>query len=326
MMVTDGRLKSQIIASLWGAAVGDALGVPVEFLSRKDLAAAPVTGMRGEGTHKQPAGTWSDDTSLTLCTLESLLDCDGVDTEDMAERFRRWLVEGYWTAHGQVFDIGIATRQALARFAEGRKPELCGGRQEYDNGNGSLMRMLPVSLWSQSGATEEALGLVHRVSRITHGHPRAQMVCGFYSLLAWALLEGAAPLDALKQAWQQAEQEYKFHEDFELNWPHLHRLSPDVLPTLGEADIRSSGYCIHTMEASVWCLLRGEDFPSTVMAAVNLGEDTDTTGCVTGTLAGLRFGMDQVPSAWVEALARRQELDTLFTRFAERLTGGTQAT
>ena len=324
-MGKDGRMKSQIMASLWGAVTGDALGVPVEFRSRKELAAEPVTGMRGQGMHKQPAGTWSDDTSLTLCTIESLLTCDGVDTEDMAERFRRWLVEGHWTAHGQVFDIGIATRQALARFAEGRKPELCGGRQEYDNGNGSLMRMLPVSLWVRSGAIEEALGLVHRVSRITHAHPRAQMVCGFYTLLVWALMDGATPLDALKQAWQQAEAEYKFHEDFELNWPHLHRLAPEVMPTLGEADIRSSGYCIHTIEASVWCLLRGADFPSTVLAAVNLGEDTDTTACVTGTLAGLRFGMDQVPPVWVEALARRQDLETIFTQFTERLIGETQA-
>jgi ADP-ribosylglycohydrolase len=321
MMGKDGRMKSQIMASLWGAATGDALGVPVEFRPRRELAADPVTGMRGQGMHKQPAGTWSDDTSMTLCTIESLLASDGVDTTDLAERFVRWLVEAHWTAHGAVFDIGIATRQALARFAEGRKPELCGGRQEYDNGNGSLMRMLPVSLWVRSGAIEEALGLVHRVSRITHAHPRSQMVCGFYSLLVWALLDGAAPLDALSQAWQQAEQEYKFHEDFESNWSYLQRLSPDVMPTLAEADIRSSGYCLHTIEASVWCLLRGADFSSTVLAAVNLGEDTDTTASVTGSLAGLHFGMDQVPVDWMEALARREDLETIFTQFTERLMG-----
>lgn len=308
------------MASLWGAAVGDALGVPVEFRDRAALAAAPVTGMQGYGTHGQPPGTWSDDTSLILCSVESLLACDGVDTRDLAERFHRWLVEAHWTAHGQVFDIGIATRQALARFSEGRKPEFCGGRQEYDNGNGSLMRMLPVSLWVRDAGVEQGLPLVHRVSRITHGHPRAQMVCGYYSLLAWALLDGASPLEAVEQAWRLAEEEYKFHEDFQLNWPHLHRLSPAVLPSLEQQEIRSSGYCIHTLEASVWCLLRHKDFSGAVLGAVNLGEDTDTTACVTASLAGLHSGMDQVPQSWIEQLARRQDLDTIFTLFAERLT------
>jgi ADP-ribosyl-[dinitrogen reductase] hydrolase len=322
MMGRVGRLKSQIMASLWGGAVGDALGVPVEFRSRAELAAVPVTGMQGYGSHGQPPGTWSDDTSLTLCTVESLLACDEVDTRDMAERFRRWLVEAHWTAHGQVFDIGIATRQALARFSEGRKPESCGGRQEYDNGNGSLMRMLPVSLWVRDAGLEQGLALVHRVSRITHGHPRAQMVCGYYSLLVWALLDGASPLEAVEQAWRQAEEEYKFHEDFQLNWPHLHRLSPTVLPKLEPHEVRSSGYCIHTMEACAWCLLHHQDFSSAVLGAVNLGEDTDTTACVTGTLAGLRFGMDQLPPSWIEQLARRQDLDILFTQFSERLALG----
>ncbi|RBP44351.1 ADP-ribosylglycohydrolase [Roseimicrobium gellanilyticum] len=310
------------MASLWGAAVGDALGVPVEFRGRAELATSPVTGMQGYGTHDQPPGTWSDDTSLTLCTIESLLTCEEVDTRDMAERFHRWLVEGLWTAHGQVFDIGIATRQALARFSEGRKPELCGGRQEYDNGNGSLMRMLPVSLWVRDAGVEQALPLVHRVSRITHGHSRTQMVCGYYSLLVWALLEGATPAAALEQAWHQAEEEYKFHEDFEMNWPHLQRLSPSVLPRLEVRDIHSSGYCIHTIEAAVWCLLRGKDFSNTVSSAVNLGDDTDTTACVTGTLAGLHFGLEQIPATWIDQLARRQELDTLFTQFSARLAGG----
>jgi ADP-ribosyl-[dinitrogen reductase] hydrolase len=324
MMGREGRLKSQIMASLWGAVVGDALGVPVEFRGRAELSAAPVTGMQGFGTHDQPPGTWSDDTSLTLCTVESLLHCNEVDTRDMAERFHRWLVEAHWTARGQVFDIGIATRQALARFSEGRKPELCGGRQEYDNGNGSLMRMLPVSLWVRDAGIEQGLPFVHRVSRITHGHPRTQMVCGFYSLLVWALLDGANPMEALTEAWRQAEEEYKFHEDFEMNWPHLHRLSPKVLPMLGMQEIRSGGYSVHTLEASAWCLLRGKDFPSTVLSAVNLGDDTDTTACVTGGLAGLCYDLEQVPEIWINALARQEDLDTLFSKFIKRLTEAPQ--
>ncbi len=318
-MGTDDRLKSQFMGSLWGAAAGDALGVPVEFLPRAKLAADPVTGMRGHGTHMQPPGTWSDDTSLILCTVESLLVNHGVDTHDLAERFLRWLVEAHWTPRGVVFDIGIATRQALARFSEGKKPELCGGRQEFDNGNGSLMRMLPVSLWVRTMPEEDALSLVHRVSRITHAHPRAQMTCGFFTLLVWALAEGAAPSEALVTAWRRAEAYYKFHEDFSREWSHLLRLSPDVLPGLAEADIRGTGYCIHTLEASTWCLLQGSTFAGSVLRAVNLGDDTDTVGCVTGALAGLHHGLDGVPAGWVTPLARHDELLKVFGNFTDEL-------
>ena len=101
-------------AAMLGVIVGDALGVPVEFMSREDLTADPVTGMREYGTHDQPAGTWSDDSSMALCLMESLT--RGVDYEDMAENFLRWADEGYWTAHGEVFDLGIATRKALVKY------------------------------------------------------------------------------------------------------------------------------------------------------------------------------------------------------------------
>lgn len=312
-------LKNRILGSLWASVAGDALGVPVEFRSRDELAADPVVSMRGHGTHMQPPGTWSDDASLILCTIESLLVSDGVDTQDMAERFHRWLVEAHWTPHGTVFDIGIATRQALARFAEGKKPELCGGRQEYDNGNGSLMRILPVSLWVRHGSEEEALHLVHRASRITHAHPRTQMVCGFFTLMTWALLDGQSPEKALEHAWNESEGYYKFHEDFSREWPQMHRLSPEVLPGLAPSAIRSTGYSVHTLEAAVWCLLKGGTLEESILRAVNLGDDTDTVGCVTGALAGLHHGFENVPAGWITALARREELLKVFENFAFRL-------
>ena len=307
------------MGSLWGAIAGDALGVPVEFRSRAELCASPVTTMTGHGMHQQPMGTWSDDGSLLLCTLESLQECEAVDTLDMAERYHRWLVEGHWTAHGTVFDIGIATRQALARFSEGKRPEHCGGRQEYDNGNGSLMRMLPVSLWLRDAEVEEALEATHRVSRITHAHPRTLMVCGFYTLIVRALLEGAKPREALTDAWNRARQYYTGHEDFAGQWDHLQRLDPAVLPTLTEDQIRSTGYSIHTLEASIWCLLQEGICPEIILRAVNLGEDTDTTACVTGGLAGLCFGVEEVPATWIEVLARKDDLGPVFQGFASRL-------
>ena len=155
-------------AAMLGLAVGDALGVPVKFMDREALCQNPVTGMRAFGAHGQRAGTWSDDTSMALCLLESLT--GGVDYTDMMGRFLRWAEEGYMTAHGEVFDMGIATRQALVRFAQGTPALQCGGRGTYDNGNGSLMRILPVALYLHGvfgpdfPRCPEAYDLIHRTS------------------------------------------------------------------------------------------------------------------------------------------------------------------
>ncbi len=308
--------ESQIIGSLWGAVCGDALGVPVEFESRTTREADPVTGMRSGGAHGQPEGTWSDDTSMILCTIESLLERPEVDTRDLAERFRRWLRQAHWTPRGEVFDIGIATRQAIARFAEGKPPERCGGRQEYENGNGSLMRILPVSLWHHKAGKVTALEATHRVSQVTHGHPRSQMVCGYFTLMVRAIWETESVKQALEEAWRQAATYYPHQEEFQSEWPLLSRLNPEVLANLQPSDIQSSGYCIHTLEASLWCLLQSLNYRHAVLTAVNLGEDTDTTACVTGALAGLAYGITKVPLEWIEPLARGEELAPLFQDFA----------
>lgn len=123
-----------------GLAVGDALGVPVEFLTREAIRKKPVESMRSGGTHRQEAGTWSDDTSMTLATADSLR--SGVNYADMMDKFIRWMYDGEYTARGKVFDFGISTRYALYHNKSGIPPLDCGGKEEYDNGNGALMRML----------------------------------------------------------------------------------------------------------------------------------------------------------------------------------------
>jgi len=131
--LNDDQLKETILGGILGLCVGDAVGVPVEFTSREQLKLEPVVGMRGHGTHDQPPGTWSDDTSLTLCLLDSL--ANGLDYDDIMQKFLSWADNADYTAHGAVFDMGIATRQALIRFAKGTEPLKCGGISEFDNGN-----------------------------------------------------------------------------------------------------------------------------------------------------------------------------------------------
>lgn len=318
-MVKPRTLESQILGSLWGSVVGDALGVPVEFHTRSQLSADPVIGMRAHGTHDQPAGTWSDDTSLVLCTIESLLTSNGLNTKDMAGRFVRWLLEAHWTPHGKTFDVGIAARQAIARFAAGKPAERCGGREEFDNGNGSLMRILPAALWFLRAHQSIALEAIHRISSITHAHPRSQMACGFFALFIRAQRNGKTPAEALHDAWDHARQAYASADEFREEWPAFVRLHPHTLPHLPEADIRSTGYCVHTLEASIWCLLHAASFEQAVLSAVNLGDDTDTTASVAGALAGMHFGHAAIPAAWLQPIARHDEIQSLFHVFATRL-------
>ena len=301
---------SRMLGGLWGSLAGDALGVPVEFQDRAARAADPVTGMRGHGTHRQPPGTWSDDGALLLCSAASLVE-RGFDTDDMGNRFLQWHDRGLWAARGTVFDIGIATRQALGRIRQGVPVEQAGGRDESSNGNGSLMRMLPVALASLEGGTMELQDRIHRASAITHGHLRSQMACHYLGLLVRALMEDWSRTEAVGVASAEFAGIYEKSREMAA----FARLLGGGLAALPEREIHSGGYVIDTLEAAVWCLLTTHDFAGCVLKAVNLGGDTDTTGCVAGGLAGVLYGEVGIPTKWREALPRQSDLAGLFEGF-----------
>jgi ADP-ribosylglycohydrolase len=307
--------QDRMTGALWGALAGDALGVPVEFMSREMVRKNPVNGMRGHGTHHQPAGTWSDDSSLLLCTVDSLAACEKFDPADLGKRFVRWERDAYWTPHGAVFDIGIATSQAIARLARGTPPEEAGGAEVESNGNGSLMRILPIALWFRTAPAGELAVLAQRASSLTHRHPRSQMSCALYCLLVRELLNGTAPADALRTALQGFGRLYD-QAPFLAERRHFQLLERGNVAEAAERDIASSGYVIHTLIASIWCLLTSASFEETVLKAVNLGSDTDTTGTVAGGLAGAWYGLRSIPAEWKKCLARRDEIASLFAKFS----------
>lgn len=306
--------KSRILGGLYGSLVGDALGVPVEFAPRSAREADPVTGMREFGTHNQPAGTWSDDGSLLLCSVESQVK-KGYETQDMAERFVRWEREGLWAAHGKVFDIGNATYRSLNRIEEGVPAEKAGGREDYDNGNGSLMRILPVALGSLDEDDETFCDRIERASAITHGHARSKMACVFHGLVVRGLMAGSAPAKALQLARSQFADRYAGHEEIDF----FQRLLNDDLENLPPSEIVSGGYVIDTLTASLCCLLTEDNFSDCVLKAVNLGSDTDTTGCVAGGLAGVYWGVEAIPQEWRAELPRQDDLRALFARFVDQV-------
>ena len=304
--------KDRILGGLWGSLVGDALGVPVEFKDRATVQLDPVTDMREFGTHMQPRGTWSDDSSMLLCTADSLVNHE-FSLADMGDRFVRWMNEGLWTAHGDVFDMGGTTATALRRIAQGIPAAEAGGRHEDSNGNGSLMRILPAVLRFASEPLESYSSRLESVSAITHGHARSRMACVFYGLMVRQLLLGVQPQAALDLARAEFTGWYERAPEF----GRFNHILEDNLASLQEGEVVSTGYVLHTLHASLWCLLTTHNYRDCVLKAVNLGGDTDTTGCVAGGLAGVAYGIKSIPADWIRVLARKGDVDCLFHEFAE---------
>lgn len=313
---------NKIVDGFFGLCVGDALGVPVEFTSRQSLKTLPVSEMIGYGTHRQPPGTWSDDSSLAFCLAESL--CHGFDLHDLSKRFCQWLDNGYWTPHGVVFDIGNATHQAIDRLRQGIAPTAAGGNSEFSNGNGSLMRILPLAYYLENETdSDKKFAMIHDVSALTHGHPRSQMACGIYVQFAINLLHGDTPRSAYQNMREIIKAAY-VKPPYSNELRHFSRMLDDNIASYAEESIESSGYVIDTLEASLWCLLKYGSYAETVLAAVNLGKDTDTTGAVAGGLAGIAYGFEQIPAAWVEQIARKDDIielaNRLYTKIHEKAT------
>ncbi|MFA6960756.1 MAG: ADP-ribosylglycohydrolase family protein [Opitutaceae bacterium] len=296
--------------ALYGSLVGDALGVPVEFSSREQRDSDPVSDMRAYGTWNQPAGTWSDDGALLLCTAETLI--DGTDIERTGASFVRWMKNGEWAAHGKIFDIGGTTQAALSRIDAGCPASLAGGVDVESNGNGSLMRILPVALRFHSASPDTVSSIAMQFSAITHAHIRSQLACSFYCLFAQSLLAG----ETVPLAYEKALTSFRpIIAVYPGEQTHFERLLSGRLPEEPRTAIRSSGYVLDTLEASIWCLHHHKNFASTVLTAVNLAEDTDTTGCVTGGLAGIHYGVSAIPSDWRNILPRQNDLKALFSGF-----------
>lgn len=314
-----------IRAAVLGTAMGDALGVPVEFHTREDLRADPVTGMRAYGSHNQPAGTWSDDTSMLLATLDSL--CGGYDPDDIMARFDGWLSEGCYTPFGEVFDQGLIVHRAIQRYRNGTKSLNCGGHGEMDNGNGSLMRIMPACLYAiareERGEmkAEDAVRMIHEVSSLTHAHVISKAGCGLYYFMVKALIEskGASLIDALQSGMDRALAHYRATDwynygDAVETYGRLSDLT--AFKAANEATISSKGYVVATLEAAVWCLLNTDSFEAALLRAVNLGHDTDTVGAVAGGLAGLYYGIEAMPVDWLETLIRRAWIEGLCDKAA----------
>lgn len=325
MTAVSARDRDFIAAGLYGLLIGDALGVPYEFHDASDIPPAdqiefqPPAGFHRSHPSVAP-GTWSDDGSQALCLFESLLEHPELELADFSSRLVRWHDHAHLQAGGRVFDVGIQTYHALLRIKAGHPPHLSGGHAERENGNGSLMRVLPVALLRNPDRDTDfdLIDKAMRQSLPTHGHPRSQLCCA--QLVLWA--EGLRQKLNEDDAWNRAAEiltrfasaadgasRYQsFSADLAVQCERVLIPDPDDLP-------HGSGYVLDSLWSARWAL-RERRYEGVVRAAVQLGNDTDTTAAIAGGLAGIRDGLGAIPDRWVMLLQGRSMVDTLVIRAA----------
>lgn len=294
-------IKSVIL----GHAIGDALGVPVEFYSREFLTKNPVTKMVGFGTHNVPAGTWSDDTSMSLCALDSLSK-GTVDFEDIMKNFGKWYYDRDFTATSEVFDIGNTCYNAIYNYFNlGYKATECGLTNERSNGNGSLMRINPFVLYAHYNGIEgdEFIGLIMKASSLTHAHQCSMDGCIIYSHVLRELFHYQSKI-AVSIGLEKAKHWIRCREIYSKI------LSKDI-SKIPISEIKSSGYVVHSLEAAIWCLLTTDSYSDCILKAVNLGGDTDTVAAIVGGLAGALYGFDAIPKIWIETLKKEDYIENM---------------
>lgn len=300
--------------AIFGLAVADALGVPVEFESREKLNKNPVNEMLGFGSHDVPKGTWSDDTSMALCTLNSIAQKGEIDLVDNILEFSKWAEDAYMTPHGEMFDIGRTTLTSLRNYWDCKNVYTCGGKSEYDNGNGSLMRIIPISLFNylKNLSQKESIQNIHEVSALTHAHERSLIACGIYDFIVQELIICPEKL-SVNTALKKAEKYYADYQEIK----HYKKLFDEKFTYTDINLIKSSGYVVDTLEAAIWCLLNTDCYKDCVLKAVNLGEDTDTVAAVAGGLAGILYGYDSIPKEWINTLVKYEMISNLCDKFVK---------
>lgn len=299
------KVKDGII----GLVVGDALGVPVEFSGRYDRMKDPVIGMREYGAHNQPKGTWSDDSSMTIATMASIVNKNKIDYEDMMDEFIKWCRnDKYTNSDSGRFDIGNTTIRSLTRYYKGTSALESGGTDDRDNGNGSLMRILPLAYIKDIN-----YGTIESVSSLTHAHIISRIACVLYIEIAKSMLENDLEIhEHIEWACDKIKDHY-------YDSPALKSFEKIFSNDLD--DVRGRTFVVGSLECVIHCLLTTNNYKDAVLKAVNFGDDADTTAAICGGLAGIYYGYDSIPIEWIDTINKIDKVESLCEKY-ELFCGG----
>jgi ADP-ribosyl-[dinitrogen reductase] hydrolase len=313
MSLREPTYPERVAGGLVGLLVGDALGVPYEFHNAAQIPPAaeieftPPVGFSRSHAGVAP-GTWSDDGAHTLCLLASLLERNCLDLRDLSRRLVAWYEDGYMAIDNLVFDVGVSTGNAIRALRSGVAPMRSGSSDQHDNGNGSLMRVLPLALWHK-GSDAQLVRDAHEQSLPTHGHLRSQVCCALYCLWARRTLSNSP------DPWGEATRALR---DVYASMPlALEELEWSVRPD-AQSEGSGSGYVVDSLRSARLVQSAGA-YQDIVRAAIRLGNDTDTTAAIAGGIAGIRGGIETIPARWREALKGIDIYQPLLVKLLESL-------
>ncbi|MDE6708782.1 MAG: ADP-ribosylglycohydrolase family protein [Oscillospiraceae bacterium] len=309
--------------ALIGFAVGDALGVPVEFLSRQEVREIHLTDMLGNEFHLPfksswskliPSGSWSDDTSMLIAGMDSIIRNNYINYQDIMQSFCNWWDLGYYCSLDMPFGLDGIVSEALQRFQNGCPALECGGSEFYDNGNGALMRILPFSLYAiKTNMTESnTADLIAKASSITHAHDISKMSCFIYTEFLRNIILGLEKRIAFENL---LKINYNHYFSDEAIKAHEKILNPDFLAISNTEISEDNGYVVASLESVLYSILTSNNYKTAVLKAINMGYDTDTIGGITGSIAGILYGYETIPKKWLYALRKRADLEELANQF-----------
>lgn len=306
---------SKFIDSIIGHAVGDAMGVPTEFCIREYLLKNPVKEMIGSDKTGQPAGSWSDDTSMEIATIDSFIQNKEFNYDDIMHKWEEWINEAKYTANNDTFDVGRTCLRAIRNHSLGTEPLKCGIDGEQSNGNGSLMRILPVALYSYYRKLDvnEIIKLTNELSSLTHKHDISKLGCYIYVRYIMFLLDGKNKNEAYELI---KTLDYSTYDEYAIS--KYERILKNDIASYTIDNILSTGYVVDTLECALWILLNANSYKETIIATTNIGNDTDTIGAIAGSMAGIIYGYDSIPTSWIDKLMRKDYLIGLASDFEKR--------
>lgn len=308
-------MRLKYIDGLMGFVIGDAMGLPLSARTREELLKKPITKMIGEGTYERPEGTWSDNTSMMIATIDSINAKNNVDFNDIALKFAAFKNHHQYTADHEVFKLNETCAEAIDKFEENHdNPILCGSVNNEDNDNGSLVRILPIAYYALDKKLKdfEVLELVKKISSITHANEISMMGCYIYVRFVMFLLTGKDKYSAYSM--MKCVDYTMFSEEVQNAYQ---RLLKEDISKLKINEINSTSYIVDTLEACLWVILKSENFKEAIIGAINLGDDTSSIGALTGGIAGILFGYDFIPDEWKDTILRKEYLLDIFEEFSE---------
>ena len=306
------RHYNQYLGAIIGHAVGDAMGFPTEFSKREELLKNPVIEMIDSPDVGQPAGSWSADTAMEIATIDSFIQKKYFDYKDIMDKWVKWISKSEYTPTGVAFDIGRTCLKAIKKYCNGTAPLQCGSTSINENGNGSLMRILPVALYAYSKKLDDTSihKLTNEVSSLTHAHEVSRLGCYIYVQFIICLLKGYTKEDAYKHI------QYLDYSAYDMHSLKLYtRILDEQIEVQRLDQIKSTGYIVDTLESAMWIFMNAQHYKEAITASTNIGGDTDTIGAIVGSMAGIYYGFESIPSNWLDKLQRKEYLMELADKF-----------